>query len=158
MSRKAWVPIMVSAPGRFSTTTGWFQRLASPSASVRAATSTEIPGANGVMIRTVRSGQSPDDADWGMLAKPASTTPAARRCGQPRFLIAASLGLSWTVCGRRRGAMRRGSATISLAHVKYEHDAYRRPRSDPDQVACRAVALAQRFARRATDRRVPIGG
>src|SRR5438552_3972288 len=51
MSRNACVPIMVSAPGRFSTTTGCFHCLVSASASVRAATSTEMPGLNVAKMR-----------------------------------------------------------------------------------------------------------
>ena len=47
---------MKSAPGRFSTITGCFQRLAKASARVRA-TASGAPPAEPVMMRTVRSGQ-----------------------------------------------------------------------------------------------------
>src|SRR5437763_193279 len=58
MVANAVVPIIPSAPGRFSTTTVLPHRVARCWANTRAATSGELPGAMGTTIRTDRSGQS----------------------------------------------------------------------------------------------------
>src|SRR3982074_1719527 len=52
----AAVPIRPSAPGRFSTTTGCFQRSASRTAYIRAATSVELPAPTGTIMRIARCG------------------------------------------------------------------------------------------------------
>src|SRR5262245_3786679 len=82
---------MVSPPGRFSTTMGCFQSLVSESAIVRAAASGDpMPGAKGVVIRTVRSGQA--SAAAGSLTRPkvARAALATNKNNKFRF-IAASL-------------------------------------------------------------------
>jgi len=52
----ALVPMMVPAPGLFSTTTGWPQRVDSWSAIRRPTMSVAPPGANGTIRRTGRVG------------------------------------------------------------------------------------------------------
>src|SRR5258708_218499 len=49
-----------SAPGRLSTTTAWFQRLARRSAMIRSTASEPPPAPTGVTIRTNRSGHASD--------------------------------------------------------------------------------------------------
>src|SRR5262245_35972183 len=76
--------MMPSAPGRFSTMTGRPHRPASPSANIRAATSTEPPGAVGVSMRTMRWGQDPACAEPAVgktcaNKEHATSAPSSRR-------------------------------------------------------------------------------
>src|SRR5262245_6555070 len=65
--------MMLSPPGRFSTTTGWPQRCDSFSANSRAPTSTAAPGPNGTMNLTDRVGQAGAWATAPDTARPASS-------------------------------------------------------------------------------------
>ena len=61
---RAWVPMIVLAPGMASTTTGWPKRTERRSPMVRVSTSIAPPGAKGVMILTWRKGKSDCPAAW----------------------------------------------------------------------------------------------
>ena len=82
---KAWIDHVVrvttavtaripSAPGLFSTMTGFSQRRASLSANKRAEISAPVPAGNGVMIRTLRCGQVSAREDVGRTATAVEVT------------------------------------------------------------------------------------
>src|SRR5262244_1893288 len=114
---------MPSPPGRFSTTTGWSQRVLSRSPSSRAPMSTPDPGPSGTRNFTVRCGQT-CAADGGAASKSGASRPKASN-GR---------------CTLRMGFSDLVNAT--LAHVpgkwnRCENDAHHLHRARGNVLACR---------------------
>src|SRR5262245_23954357 len=104
--------MMKSAPGRFSTITGCFQRLAKASARVRATASGGLP-AEPVIIRTVRVGQALSaSAAWtaGVIAAIKATNKSVLI-----VMTSSALKLLLSLTGGELGAgdrRQRGSAVL----------------------------------------------
>jgi hypothetical protein len=94
--------MMKSAPGRFSTITDFFQRLAKSSARVRA-TASGGPPAEPVMMRTVRSGQalSASAAETAGAATAIKAINESILIGIPMTILP-SFSIRWR-CGMHQG-------------------------------------------------------
>src|SRR5947207_1771181 len=110
---------MVSPPGLFSTTTACFQRFASPSPTIRAAASGEMPGPNGVMIRTVRSGHVSDRAGRLARIKHGSNRAAVRRYSRRSVLTTFSSLVEVGTAGGGSEAIAPKSELATLAAFTY---------------------------------------
>src|SRR5215475_10880192 len=100
-----------SPPGRFSTTTGWPQRLLNRSPIIRVPISTPLPGPSVTMNLTARCGQvCAFDGCAARTSTARQATPNARRC------ILSNGTSDVTIQGCRRAATRKQRLPIGIAH------------------------------------------
>ena len=119
------VPIMLAAPGRFSTTTVCPQLSCMRCASSRPSVSTEPPGANGTMIRIGLSGILVGDR---LRVRGAKREARRRECRNGKFHdVSSGRSCFWIPPG---GRLRPRSAVGKFRWMKadlFEHDLARKP-------------------------------
>src|SRR5262245_56719091 len=128
---KALMATTASPPGRFSTTTGWFQRVVSRSDRSRAPMSAPLPGPSDTMNLTGRCGQE-GEGDWadadvnGML----TNSPATQAASARPILMASSVN-EYCPAFREQGLSSACSGEADTARQQ-EHAPLNESRISPD--------------------------